>query len=77
MLKILNITFSVITLFLAVFGLFTDNIPFILPYMFTSLGLIFFASSIAEFQKKQTPAGIFLFLTGALALYVSISELLL
>ncbi|WP_440604495.1 DUF3953 domain-containing protein [Bacillus sp. GB_SG_008] len=77
MLKILSITFSIITLFLAAFGLFTDNIPFILPYMFISLGLIFFVSSIAEFQKKQTSAGIFLFLTGALALYVSISDLLL
>ncbi|WP_375337678.1 DUF3953 domain-containing protein [Bacillus sp. 3103sda1] len=30
-----------------------------------------------NFKKKQTSAGIFLFFTGALALYVSISELLL
>jgi hypothetical protein len=77
MLKILRITFSVITLLLATFGFFTNNIPFVLPYMFISLGLMFFTSSIAEFQKQQTAAGVFLFLTGALALYVSISELLL
>ncbi|WP_429720204.1 DUF3953 domain-containing protein [Bacillus rhizoplanae] len=62
MLKILSITFSIITLFLAAFGLFTDNIPFILPYMFISLGLIFFVSSIAEFQKSKHLLGFFCFL---------------
>ncbi|MEI4832075.1 DUF3953 domain-containing protein [Bacillus sp. FJAT-53711] len=74
MLKILRITFPIITLLLATFGFFTDNIPFILPYMLISLGLMCFISSIAEFQKQQTANGIFLFLTGAFVLYVPLSQ---
>lgn len=76
MLKILRITFPIITLLLGAFGFFTDNIPFILPYMLISLGLMCFISSIAEFQKQQTATGIFLFLTGAFTLYVSLSQFL-
>lgn len=74
MLKILRITFSIITLLLGAFGFFTDNTPFILPYMLISLGLMFFIFSIEEFQKQQTATGILLFLTGAFTLYVPLSQ---
>ncbi|WP_020061409.1 DUF3953 domain-containing protein [Bacillus sp. 123MFChir2] len=75
MLKILRITFSIITLLLGAFGFFTDNTPFILPYMLISLGLMCVISSIAEFQKQQTSTGILLFLTGAFAIYFPLSQL--
>ncbi|WP_242217951.1 DUF3953 domain-containing protein [Bacillus cereus group sp. BfR-BA-01380] len=74
MLKILRITFPIITLLLGAFGFFTDNTPFILPYMLISLGLMCFISSIEEFQKQQTSTGVLLFLTGALSIYVPLSQ---
>ncbi|MDC2865158.1 DUF3953 domain-containing protein [Bacillus sp. BP-3] len=74
MLKILRITFSIITLLLGVFGFFTDNNLFILPCMLISLGLMCVISSIAEFKKQQTSTGILLFLTGAFAIYVPLSQ---
>ncbi|HDX9576880.1 TPA: DUF3953 domain-containing protein [Bacillus pseudomycoides] len=74
MLKILRIIFPIITLLLGAFGFFTDNTPFVLPYMLISLGFMCFISSIVEFQKQQTATGIFLFLTGAFTLYVPLSQ---
>lgn len=74
MLKILRITFPIITLLLGAFGFFTDNIPFILPYMLISLGLMCFMSSIAEFQKQQTATGIVFLVAGAFALYTPLSQ---
>lgn len=73
MLKILRITSSIISIFLATLGLLTHN-ALVLPYMFLSLGLMCFFTGIAEFKKQQTSTGILLFLASAFALYIPLWE---
>ena len=74
MLKGVRITVSLIALCIAIYGFFTGNRE-IMPYMFFFLGLMAFTVALGEIKQDRKSSGIFAFIAGAGALFLSFSEL--
>ncbi|ATI49960.1 YczI family protein [Bacillus cereus group sp. BfR-BA-01445] len=74
MLKGLQITFALIALCIVIYGYFTGNRE-IMPYMFIFLGLIAFTIGLGEIKQDRKSSGIFAFIAGAGALFLSFSEI--
>ncbi|AEW57928.1 hypothetical protein BF32_2404 [Bacillus thuringiensis] len=74
MLKGLRITLSLIALSIAAYSVISNNRE-LMPYMFIFLGLIAFTIGLEEIKKDRKSSGIFAFIAGAGALFLSLSEL--
>ncbi|HDR8185772.1 TPA: YczI family protein [Bacillus thuringiensis] len=74
MLKGLQITFALIALCIVIYGFFTGNRE-MMPYMFIFLGLMAFTIGLEEIKKDRKSSGIFAFIAGTGALFLSFSEL--
>ncbi|MBE7121560.1 YczI family protein [Bacillus cereus] len=74
MLKGLRITFSLIALSIAIYYFISDNRN-VMPYMFISLGLMFFTMGIDEVKEQRKGVGVACFLVGAATLLVSFPEI--
>ncbi|MCR6465391.1 YczI family protein [Bacillus paranthracis] len=74
MLKGLRITFALITLFIATYSFISSNRD-VMPYMFIFLGLMAFTIGLGEIKQDRKSSGIFAFIAGAGALFLSFSEL--
>ncbi|HHT7239953.1 MULTISPECIES: YczI family protein [Bacillus] len=74
MLKGFRITFSLITLSIAIYSFISGNRD-IMPYMFISLGLMAFTIGLEEIKKDRKSSGTLAFMAGAGALFLSLSEL--
>ncbi|HDR3523131.1 YczI family protein [Bacillus pacificus] len=74
MLKGLRITFAFIALRIVIYGYFTGNRE-IMPYMFIFLGVMAFTIGLGEIKQDRKSSGIFAFLAGSGALFLSFSEL--
>ena len=73
MLKGLRITLSLIALSIAAYSVISNNRE-LMPYMFIFLGLIAFTIGLEEIKDRKS-SGIFAFIAGAGALFLSLSEL--
>ncbi|BCC14321.1 YczI family protein [Bacillus sp. WL1] len=74
MLKGLRITLSLIALSIAAYSVISNNRE-LMPYMFIFLGLMAFTIGLEEIKKDRKSSGIFAFIAGAGALFLSLSEL--
>ncbi|WP_002145231.1 YczI family protein [Bacillus cereus] len=74
MLKGFRITFSLITLSIAIYSFISSNRD-VMPYMFIFLGLMAFTIGIEEIKKDRKSSGTFAFIAGAGALFLSFSEI--
>lgn len=74
MLKGLQIIFALIALCIVIYGYFTGNRE-MMPYMFIFLGLMAFTIGLGEIKQDRKSSGIFAFIAGFGALFLSFSEL--
>ncbi|HGA0512620.1 TPA: YczI family protein [Bacillus pacificus] len=74
MLKGLRITLSLIALSITAYSFISSNKE-LMPYLFIFLGLMAFTIGLEEIKKDRKSSGIFAFIAGAGALFLSLSEL--
>ncbi|MGR9633020.1 YczI family protein [Bacillus cereus] len=74
MLKGLRITLSLLALSIAAYSFISNNRE-LMPYMFIFLGLMAFTIGLGEIKQDRKSSGIFAFIAGAGALFLSFSEL--
>ena len=75
MLLTFKVGFAIITVVLALYGLFTGNSQ-LMPWMFISMALMFLTKTIDEYMKDHTISAIICLITSTIILYVSFSTLL-
>lgn len=69
--KIVKIILGITIIGLSVYGLTTENVGTIIPYMLLLTGLMFIVMSITEFKKRNADA-FNLFLVSIFVLFVAI-----
>ncbi|MDG0948372.1 YczI family protein [Bacillus paranthracis] len=74
MLKGLRITLSLLALSIAAYSFISNNRE-LMPYMFIFLGLMAFTIGLGEIKQDRKSSGIFAFIAGAGALFLSFSEI--
>ncbi|EDX66344.1 YczI family protein [Bacillus cereus] len=74
MLKGLRITLSLIALSIAAYSFISNNKE-LMPYLFIFLGLMAFTIGLGEIKQDRKSSGIFAFIAGAGALFLSFSEI--